>query len=187
MGASTTLKLLPEEGIVIAAVINASNRTVCNYVIDELSKMVLPDYQPTPLNEATEIGGYQPSVVDTTYLGTWSGTMLVEELAIPFSLTFAADGTIVANYIDFTYQSYFTNNQPLPNSEQLLMGLTNQGSFIGLFLGELPSSAVRKEISHLLSLKLLKEGDQLRGTVVALGATAREYYAYPFAVELSKE
>jgi len=187
MGASSTLKIIPDEHIVVVALTNTSNRNLCNYVVDALTRQVLPDYDPTPLNEATEIADYQPFSVDTTYWGKWTGAISVDSLSIPFSLTFRRDGRATVNYLDYTYASYFTQNNPLPNQEDLLMALTNQGSFIGLFLGQLPHPKLRREFSHLLSLKLLKQGNEMRGTVVALAAAQREYYAYPLQITLTKE
>lgn len=186
MGVSSTLKIIPDEKIVISVITNTNNRTVCNYALDELSKIVLPEYKPTPLNEVTEIADYRPIASDTTYLGKWSGTISSEDISIPFSLDFKEDGKVMANYLDYTYKSYFTKNNPLPNKEELLMALTSNNSFIGLFLGELPFNSLRNEFSHLLSVKLLKNQDKLSGTIVALAAANREYYAYPFHVDLSK-
>ena len=155
--------------------------------MDDLCIYFLPSYPTRPLYEATEIADYRPYLIDSTYIGTWSGTISMDSLSIPLSLKFGKDGVVTANYIDYTYSSYFTQNAPLPNKEDLLMALTNDNSFIGLFLGELPNEKMRSEHSHLLSLKLLKSGNELNGTIVALAAAEREYYAYPFHVNLVKE
>ena len=100
---------------------------------------------------------------------------------------FDEGGIVTASYLDYTYQSYFTHGNPLPNKETLTAAITKQNSFIGLILGTLPYKKLRKEYSHLLSLKLYKHKDKLTGTIVALPAAMREYYAYPFHVELKKE
>lgn len=186
MGASATLKLIPQENVSVAVIINSANRAVCNEILDELTKIAVPKYEPTPLNESTEIGGYKPISNDESFHGSWSGEVTVGDLKVPISLKINEDGSVIASYLDFTYKSYFTQNNPLPNSETLLMAITNQNSFIGLLQGTLPYSNLRKEHSHLLSLKLLKENEKLRGTIVALPAADREYYAYPFHIELSK-
>lgn len=186
MGASATLKLIPEEGIVIAVIVNSSNRAVCNEILDQLSNIVLPAYSPTPLNESTEIAGYGPIVKDESFLGNWSGNITIDDLEIPLSLEIKEDGSAEASYLDYTYKSYFTQNYPLPNKETLTMMISKQNSSIGLILGTLPYEGLRKEYSHLLSLKLYKKDNELTGTIVALPAAEREYYAYPFHVELKK-
>jgi hypothetical protein len=38
-----------------------------------------------------------------------------------------------------------------------------------------------------MSLKLYKNGNILSGTIVALAAAEREYYAYPFYIRLEKK
>ena len=53
--------------------------------------------------------------------------------------------------------------------------------------GILPSNDLRREYSHFLSLKLLKNENKLTGTIVALAAANREYYAYPFYIKLEKQ
>ncbi|MEM8526052.1 MAG: hypothetical protein AAGG68_15545 [Bacteroidota bacterium] len=67
------------------------------------------------------------------------------------------------------------------------MGLVNKQSFTGLYLGNLPSKDIRHEFSQFLSLKLIRNENTLSGTVVALPASAREYYAYPYYIKLRKE
>ncbi|TYP74389.1 serine hydrolase domain-containing protein [Aquimarina intermedia] len=105
MGASATLKLIPEEKIAITVMINSSNRTICNEIVDELTKIVLPAYSPTKLNEITEISEYRSVVNDERFLGTWSGNVTVDSLQIPFSLNFKEDGSTIASYLDHTYKS----------------------------------------------------------------------------------
>ena len=67
------------------------------------------------------------------------------------------------------------------------MGLVNGNSFLGMYPGNLPSEDIRHEFSQFLSLKLIKKGNMLSGTVVALAASEREYYAYPYYIKLKKE
>lgn len=187
MGASSMIKLIPEENIAIAVILNSSNRQVCNDITNEFSKVVLPEYQATPINEETEIANYKSYTSDSTYFGDWSGTIKVENLDVPCSMKFQPDGNIIITYIDFTYKSYFTQNNPIPHKTILLAGIINKESFIGMFPGTLPSKDIRKEFSQFMSLKLYKNGNILSGTIVALAAAEREYYAYPFYIRLEKK
>jgi CubicO group peptidase (beta-lactamase class C family) len=187
MGASSMIKLIPEKNIAIAILINSSNRQFCNDITNELSKVVLPEYQATPLNEETEIANYKSYTSDSTYFDDWSGIIKVDDLDIPCSMKFQPDGTIIITYIDFTYKSYFTQNNPIPHKTILLAGIVNKESFIGMFPGTLPSKDIRQEFSQIMSLKLYKTGKTLSGTIVALAAADREYYAYPYYIKLDKK
>lgn len=184
MGASSMIKLIPDENIAIAVILNTSNQQFCQQITNQLSKVVLPTYEPTPMNEVAE---YLPYTSDKTYFGEWKGSIKVEDLDIPCSLIFQPDGNIIIDYLDFTFRSYFTGGSPLPNKTFLLSGMVNKNSFIGMFPGDLPSKDIRHEFSQFMSLKLIKSGNILSGTVVALAAADREYYAYPYYIRLIKE
>ncbi|MEO9070111.1 MAG: serine hydrolase domain-containing protein [Ginsengibacter sp.] len=187
MGASSIIKLFPDKDISIVVVINISNRQFCNDITNEISRVILPDYQPTPLNEETEIAEFKPYISDSTYFGIWSGTIKVENKEIPCSLNFQPDGNIIITYLDYTYKSYLTQNNPIPHRTILLAGIINKGSFIGMFPGTLPSNDIRQEFSQIMSLHLFKKGRILSGTIVSLAAAAREYYAYPYYIKLEKK
>jgi hypothetical protein len=187
MGASAILQLLPEKNVAIAVIINSSNRQFCNEIADELSKAVLPEYQPMILSDDAEVADCKPFTADPDYFGEWTGTIKVENQEIPSTLKFQPDSNITITYTDLTYKSYFTQNNPLPHKTILLVGIVNRESFIGMFPGTLPSKDIRREFSQILSLKLYKKGKTLSGAIVALAAASREYYAYPFYIKLEKK
>ena len=184
MGTSSMIKLIPEENVVIAVLINTSNQQFCQNVTNQLSKIILPDYNPGIINEVEE---YKDYTSDSTYFGDWQGAIKVGELDIPCTLQIQSDGNIIIDYLDFTYKSYFTQNNPIPHKTFLLTGLVNQNSFIGMFPGDLPSADLRHELSQFMSLKLYKNVNLLSGTIVAMAAADREYYAYPFYIRLERK
>ena len=184
MGASSMLKLIPDEKLAIAVLLNTSNQSYCQKITNQLIKVVLPSYNPTPNNE---IAGYTNHTSDETLKGKWEGIIRVDQQNIPCSLTFNPNGSIVVEYLDYTYKSYFTQNNPITNKAILLSGLVKRNSFIGMFSGTLPSSDIRHEFSQFLSLKLFKNCNVLSGAVVAMAAADREYYAYPYYIRLEKK
>lgn len=184
MGASSMIKLIPEQDIAIAVVLNTFNQQYCQNITNKLTKIVLPAYNPVPLNEVAE---YQPYTADSTYFGNWKGFIKVGKIDIPCTLNISPNGTIMIEYLDYTYKSYFTQNNPIPHKTILLNGIVNENSFIGVFPGNLPSDDIRHEFSQFMSLKLYKKNNVLSGSVVSLAAAEREYYAYPFYIRLEKE
>lgn len=91
------------------------------------------------------------------------------------------------DYLDYTYKSYFTQDNPIPHKTFSMSGLVIKNSFIGMYPGELPSDDIRHEFSQFMSLKLYKNGNTLSGTIVALATADREYYAHPYYIKLERE
>jgi CubicO group peptidase (beta-lactamase class C family) len=183
-GVSSMIKLIPEENIAITVILNTSNQQYCQKITNQLSKIILPKYNPSQMNEVAE---YKSYTFDTTYFGDWKGIIKVRELDIPCTLKIQSDGNLIIDYLDYTYKSYFTQDSPIPNKTFLLTGLVNKNSFIGMFPGDLPSDDIRHEFSQFMSLKLFKNDNILSGTIVALAAADREYYAYPYYIRLEKQ
>lgn len=184
IGTSSMLKFIPEKNLAIAVVLNTFNQPLCQKITNELNKAVLPFYNPSPNNEIAEYSHYTS---DSTFIGKWEGTITVGQENIICTFNFNANGDVTIDYLDYTYKSYFTQNNPIPNKAILLTGLVNKNSFIGMFSGDLPSNDIRHEFSQFLSLKLYKNGNALSGTIVAMAAAKREYYAYPYYICLKKQ
>jgi len=184
MGMSSILELIPSANISVAVIINTSNNPLCQKVAHDRIKRLLPDYIPFNHNE---IANFKPVDTDPSYSGRWRGVVHAGKLIIPLSLHFKPDGDVIVEYMDYTLKSYFTENSPLLRKSILLSAIVKNGYFVGMVPGLLPGKDIRREFSHLMSLKLLRDGHTLRGTIVTLAAAEREYYAYPFYVELQKQ
>jgi CubicO group peptidase (beta-lactamase class C family) len=179
-GASSMLKLFPNEGITIAVITNIYNNAFCREITDEITNAVLPNRKTTPLDE---MAGYKAP--DSSFTGNWDGNIVVEGKQIPASLSIN-EKEIVLTYEDLTMKSFLTDDQPVPHKTVLLYAMVNQNYFIGTTTGILPATHLRKEFSHLLILKLLKKNNLLTGTITTMAAANREYYAYPFFMDLKK-
>ena len=182
MGASSVLKIYPKEKIAIALLTNTFRPESCRALSDFIANLVIENYEPTPLNEIAE---YQPVASDISFRGLWKGTMLIDNQEVPISLTIA-DESIQLSYLDNGYASFLTDYQPLPFNSQLLFGLVNQGYFVGTGVGELSTSSEKDCNQHLLSFKLFKTGNSLKGQIISLAAADREYYALPYPINLER-
>ena len=182
MGASTMLKFYPKEQIAIVLLTNTYHPAVCRRLSDELTRIMLPGYEPTPINEVAD---YSPIASDSTIIGDWSGIMHIADEQRAISLQIAEDGVDI-RYLDDQFRSFLTDYQPLPYHARMLFGAINQGYFIGTGTGDLPAKDSR-ENPHLLSLKLYKEENTLKGTIISMAAAEREYYARPYYIQLTKE
>lgn len=181
-GASSMLKLFPKEEIAVAIITNTYNYPFCREITDEITKAILPGRKTLPIDE---MEAYKYYTADTSFTGNWDGNIIVEGKNIPANLSIN-DKEIVLTYADLTMKSFLTDNQPIPHRTVLLYGMVNQGYFLGTTTGMLPGTHLRKEFSHLLILKLLKKNKLLTGTITAMAAADREYYAYPYFINLKK-
>jgi hypothetical protein len=183
-GVSSMIKLIPEKNIAIAVIMNNFNQPLCQEITNELSKIILPEYNPSPIGGMANNKNYTS---DSTYFGDWKGIIKVDSLDIPCTLKIQSDGNIIIDYLDFTLKSYLTENSPLPRKTFLYFGSVNKNSFVGLFPGDLPSDDIIHEFGQLMSLKLLKHGNTLSGAIVAFPATDKMIYGYPFYIRLEKQ
>jgi CubicO group peptidase (beta-lactamase class C family) len=181
-GASSMIKLFPKDGVAIAVMTNTYNYPFVREITDDLTKVIVPKHPAPPINEMAD---YKYYTSDSSFYGTWAGNIVVDGKQIPTSLTISKD-VIILDYSDLTLKSFLTDNQPLPHKSVLLYGMVNSGYFLGTTTGILPVTHLRRQLSHLLILKLLKKNDSLTGFIAAMAAADREYYAYPFFVNLKK-
>jgi CubicO group peptidase (beta-lactamase class C family) len=182
-GASSMLKLFPKEGVAIAVITNTYNYPFIREVTDEITRIILPERHILPINEMAD---YKYYTSDSSFAGIWDGKIVVEGKQIPVSLSIT-EKEIILDYSDLTLKSFLTDNQPLPHKSVLLYGMVNQSYFLGTTTGMLPAEHLRKELSHLLIIKLLKKNNFLTGFITIMAAADREYYAYPFFVDLKKK
>jgi CubicO group peptidase (beta-lactamase class C family) len=182
-GASSMLKLFPKEGVAIAVITNTYNYPFIREITDELTRIILPGRHILPINEMAD---YKYYTSDPSFTGNWDGKIEVEGKQIPVRLSIA-EKEIILEYSDLTFKSFLTDNQPLPHKSVLLYGMVNQSYFLGTTTGMLPAEHLRRELSHLLIIKLLKRNNFLTGFITIMAAADREYYAYPFFVDLKKK
>lgn len=168
-GASTIIKLLPEQGVVAVVL---SNRTDANdqtqMLADQLIKVILPEYQPMPLNP---VANYVPYGKQPEFLGHWVGKITVDGIKLPCTLELDADGNGKIRYNDI---------------EASVRAMVFGDSFISAFAGRLPGSGIAADDNPLLLLKLVRTQSRMTGSIVAYSSPKRLDYLLPFAMELER-
>lgn len=168
-GASTIIKMLPEHGIVAVVMTNRTDandqtQAFANYLI----KVLLPEYQPAPLNPVANYVSYskQPE-----FLGRWAGKIIVDDTKLPCTLELDAEGNGIIRYA---------------NTQAHIKAMVFGDSFISAFAGNLPSKSIAKDDKPLLLLKLVRTKNHLSGSVVAYSSPQRLEYLLPFAIKLER-
>jgi CubicO group peptidase (beta-lactamase class C family) len=176
-GASTIIKMLPEQGIVAVVL---SNRTDANdltqALADQLIRVVLPDYRPAPLNP---VASYIPYAGQPEFLGRWVGTITVDGVKLSCTLALESDGNGKIRYVDPA--------KPQTANEGSLRAMVYGDSFVSGFPGRLPTRGIAANDAPFLLLKLVRTQNRLSGAIVAYSSPQRLDYLLPFAIELERE
>jgi CubicO group peptidase (beta-lactamase class C family) len=176
-GASSFIKLIPAERISVAAITNVADKNqLMETVANELVKVILPSYQPEPLNATAN---YKPYDSQADYQGEWTGSIYVQDFKLPCSLAFKRGGEL--------HIVYGNSSGGVKAQEATFKGMTNGKSFMGSFPGRLPSDDLQQNPPQMLVLHLIREGNILSGRIAAYcGGTSKLQYLYPFYVRLER-
>ena len=176
-GASSFIKLIPAERISVAAITNVADKNqLMETVANELVKVILPSYQPEPLNATAN---YKPYDSQADYQAKWTGSIYVQDFKLPCSLAFKSGGEL--------HIVYGNSSGGVKAQEATFKGMINGKSFMGSFPGTLPSDDLQQNPPQMLVLHLIREGNILSGRIAAYcGGTSKLQYLYPFYVRLER-
>ena len=173
-GASTIIKVLPDEDIAVVVLSNRSDaNALAQSLADELVRVVLPDYAAAVLDP---VAGYTPLMTQPGFAGQWRGHIQVDDIEVACTLEIAADGT----------GKLHIQSPGQPVVESPLRAMVNGDSFISAVPGRLPSRDIGANDEPILLLKLVRSGDHLSGALVAYSSVRRLDYLLPFKTELSR-
>lgn len=174
-GASTIIKLIPNDGAVAVVLSNRNDADPLTQALaDELLRVVVPGYEATALDP---IANYKPYQAQPEYLGRWSGTIDLGDAKLPCTLSFAPEGKI--------HVSYAETRGATARSEADFGGIVFGDSFVAAFPGRLPVPGA--DSPSLLLLKLIRDGDVLSGAIVVYASPERLEHALPHHLRLVRE
>ena len=174
-GVNTALYLYPEEDIAIAVLSNTTSRHPFTLAQDIIAGMVPRYADSMKARRARQTPQTPPKwATPTTLAGEWKGTIRTWNGTQPFTLTFQADGDVVAK---------------LGNGQRSLLwdtGWQGDSVFTGRFAGSMPTpdAALHK---HSIFLNLTLRGGKLSGQASAQTTPPDTvYYARTSYVDLGK-
>jgi len=174
-GASSILKLLPDDGLAVVVLANRTDVTAqTQAVADALIAAVLPEWHGAPLDP---VAGYAPYAGEAEFDGRWTGTLQVDGEARACTLELAADGGITIRY-DAGGDGKL--------AEASFRAIVDGDSLVGAFPGPLIAADLGDAGPALLLVKLVRSGDRLRGALVAYSSPTRLDYLLPYAVDLHR-
>ena len=169
-GASSMLRMFPDEDVAIVVLTNTFNSPVVRALTDQISELIFENYQPKPLNEVAE---YKEVADDSLFIGSWIGSVNTGTQQWPVRLHVSGES------IDLEVEGM--------ERQSWLFGLSNEQRLIGTGMGSTFMHFDRSERTNIWSYKLLYDEGKLVGSIVLLGYGEREYFAYPFAITLERE
>jgi hypothetical protein len=177
-GASSYIKMVPKAQIAAAALTNVGDQNpLVDSLVNDLIKVVLPSYQPEPLNATANYKLYSGA---EDYRGTWSGIVKIRGVDVPCSLAFDENGDIRVSYGK-------RGGADTPTVAKF-RGLVQGPSFIGSFSAPWPSEDIPHGVAPLLVMHLIKDGKVLSGRVNAYEASSQTLqFFYPFYVRLERD
>lgn len=176
-GASSFIKLIPEEKIAVAAITNVADKNeLVEAMSNELVKAILPSYHSEPLNATAN---YKPYGGQAEYQGIWTGSVYLHDRKLPCSLVFGDGGKVHIAYGD--------SQSGTKLEEADFQGMINGESFMGSFPGNLPLPDLQQNPPQMLVLHLILRGKLLSGRMAAYrGDSSKVQYLFPFYVRLER-
>jgi CubicO group peptidase (beta-lactamase class C family) len=154
-GASSLLKIIPEENIAVVTLINTFNSEYVNQITDKIIAAMMG---------STQFGEQASEPFEKTIpeelTGTWKGEIRTFEGSIPIMIHFAQDGNMTAAIGDQT-ESAKTNW-----SRVYIIQSTGSG-ILGAFDGKITTDDTKRYPQSAL-LSIHKEGEKLIGEVTAV-------------------
>jgi CubicO group peptidase (beta-lactamase class C family) len=181
-GASSLLKIVPEENIAVVTLINAFNSEYATEITNKIIAAMVGSNKFEGHSSGLASGQGKRTIPDEL-VGTWKGEIKTYAGSIPIMMCFAQDGSISASAGDQTESakinwSYF-----------YLIESTASGIF-GSFDGRIPTDDT-KRYPHNILLSVKKAGENLIGEATAVvpwkqSKHTRMYAALSHYVELDK-
>jgi len=175
-GASSIVYMLPGRNLAVAVLINQTdaNEAAQRFAL-ALVHAVEPRFTGTPL-VATQ--GFERYAGAEDLRGRWSGLIHVAGSLAPWSLTFRDDGLLEAE---------LPASPGVAPRKETFRAQVHEGLVLGAFEGGLSGDGETAGPGRYVLLRLLRQGDQITGALVAYSSEERLEYLRPYAVSLRRE
>jgi CubicO group peptidase (beta-lactamase class C family) len=185
-GASSMLKLVPSENISVVVLINTWSPDLTARITESILGVLLPGYKESnERGSGRAASGFVPYEPSQEFTGRWEGQIKTYAGDIPIYMVFQEDGDIhllKELEIDHTWvlqnQGYF---------DKVLNNVGMSGDRIyGWVDARIPTGDALRE-PHVIVIDIVRDGDELNGSVSAVSAAERMYYALSYYITLKKQ
>ena len=189
-GVDAMIRLLPERGIVVAAISNQYTEYTHQLTEQILLEMV-PDLKR---DEATQTEEEDPGVQEefveieqSDLIGQWNGHIVTHDIRIPTTIVFQEDGDIHVNMpVQFESMILGTHVSEVEHSILLNKWFFTDGHFMGWYAGDIPGEHLTR-CPQITMLDLEYRSGKLMGTAVAMASSGnRMHYGISHYFELEK-
>jgi CubicO group peptidase (beta-lactamase class C family) len=175
VGHSASLKVLPDEGVAVAILVNATvpdgfTLGLCDLVLRAAGYDSALTTRPELPAELVD----HPVTGDSSWRGTWTGFVRAGRLQIPVKIVIDSSG----------FSGAVGDAAPLPKPRNAMQ---SNGLLETRISGALPSASVGEQ-AHTLQVKLRRDGATLTGYVSASSRLGdRPFFMLPYFVSLARE
>ena len=158
-GASTLLKIIPEENIAVVTLINTFNSEYVTQITDKIIAAMMGSNKFE--GQASELSsGPGEKTIPDELTGTWKGEIKTYQGSIPIMMNFAQNGSISASAGDQTELAK-------TNWSNLYLIESRDSRIFGAFNGKIPTDDT-KRYPHSILLSVKKDGEKLIGEATAV-------------------
>jgi CubicO group peptidase (beta-lactamase class C family) len=180
-GASSLLKIIPEENIAVVTLINTFNSEYVTEITNKIVAAMMGSNKEEGL--LSEPPKRTEPTIPKELIGTWKGEIKTYAGSIPIMMSFAQDGRISVSTGDQTESAK-------TSWSQIYLIESTASSIFGAFDGKIPTDDT-KRYPHNILLSIKKEGEKLIGEATAVvpgnqRKHTRMYAALSHYVELVK-
>lgn len=186
-GARCILKLVPAEGIAAVVLLNVHNDEFPpGRIADMILGTLLPEYKRNMEKGATpHQSGFSAYEAAPEFTGTWRGEIKTQDGGVPVYMVFQEDGDIhFLKSLDVD-RTWVLQNQYLFDRVLNNTGIAGDRIY-GWVDARVPvEDAMRRP--HVAVLDIVREGENLAGSITAISAAERMYYGLSYYISLEKQ
>jgi CubicO group peptidase (beta-lactamase class C family) len=185
-GASTMLKLVPDQDIGVALVMNVFDQPLANAITNDILDVILPEYGKNRRTAAPRRRNqFRPFVPSEETNGVWAGYVWTYEGGVRIKMVFEEDGDI-----HVLTKPFFNHSVIMPNQSMWDALLNNTGVMGNRIYGWTTiylDTGDTADYPYIAIMDVTREGSVISGAVTAVAAADRMYYSFSSYVRVTKE
>ncbi len=185
-GASSIIKLIPSENIAVVVLLNSWSADLPVRIANAMIGVLLPDFKEK-MGEGVPPASsrFERFEGDPEFTGTWKGEIRTYAGDYPVYLVFQEDGDVHFHKELEIDRTWVLQNQNLFDKVLNNTGISGNRIY-GWVDGRISTPDAMRE-PHVLVIDIMRTEDKISGSVSAISASERMYYALSHYIELERQ